>query len=25
VLAGVIAAVWYAFKFIGRLQQVRDA
>ena len=25
VLAGVIAAVWYGFKFIGRLQQVRDA
>lgn len=25
VLAGVIAAVWYGFKFIGRLQQARDA
>ena len=25
VLAGVIAAVWYAFKFVGRLQQARDA
>jgi uncharacterized protein len=25
VLAAVIGAVWYAFKFVGRLQQARDA
>lgn len=25
VLAAVIGAVWYGFKFIGRMQQVRDA
>ena len=25
VLAAVIAAVWFAFKFVGRLQQARDA
>jgi len=25
VLAAIIGAVWYAFKFIGRMQQVRDA
>lgn len=25
VLAAVIGAVWYGFKFVGRLQQARDA
>ena len=25
VLAGIIAAVWYAFKFVGRLDQARRA
>ena len=25
VLAAIIGAVWYAFKFVGRLQQARDA
>jgi hypothetical protein len=25
VLAAIIAAVWYGFKFLGRMQQVRDA
>ena len=25
VLAGIIGAVWYGFKLVGRLQQARDA
>lgn len=25
VLAGIIGAVWYGFKLVGRMQQVRDA
>jgi hypothetical protein len=25
VLAGIVAAVWYGFKFVSRLQEVRDA
>lgn len=25
VLAAIVLAVWYGFKFVGRMQQVRDA